>query len=205
MPKDKTISHIQVMAAVKEEFLEKGFEEASVRSIAARAGMSAAGLYRHYPNKEAMFEDLVEPLIVEMDEWGRCHKQKAYERIKQGAEGKRELFGESMIDLIRDVVYPQKEIFQVLLCGASGSKYESFMNDYVEIQQQDMLESFAYMKEQGYSIEEISREELHMLLSAYTTAIFEPIVHNYSEEQMNHCLDTVNRFFMPGWKEIMGF
>ena len=72
MPKDKTASHIQVMAAVKEEFLEKGFEAASVRSIAARAGMSAAGLYRHYANKEAMFEDLVHPLIQEMDEW-MCH------------------------------------------------------------------------------------------------------------------------------------
>lgn len=205
MPKDKTVSHIQVMAAVKEEFLEKGFEAASVRSIAARAGMSAAGLYRHYPNKEAMFEDLVQPLIREMDEWMCRHKRKAYERVRQGEEGKQELFAESMTDLIRDVVYPQKEIFQVLLSGAFGSKYESFMNDYVEVQQQDMLEAFDYMKEQGYLMEEISQEELHMLLSAYTTAIFEPIIHNYPEEQVNHCLDTANRFFMPGWKEIMGF
>ena len=205
MPKDKTASHIQVMTAVKEEFLEKGYEAASVRSIAARAGMSAAGLYRHYPNKEAMFEDLVQPLIREMDEWVYRHKKKAYERVQQGEEGKQELFGESMTDLIRDVVYPQKEIFQMLLCGASGSKYESFINDYVEVQQQDMIEAFAYMKEHGYAMEEISQEELHMLLSAYTTAIFEPIIHNYTEEQMNHCLNTVNRFFMPGWMEIMGF
>ena len=79
------------------------------------------------------------------------------------------------------------------------------MNDYVDAQQQDMITAFSYMKEHGYAMEEISQEELHMLLSAYTTAIFEPILHNYSEEQMNHCLDTVNRFFMPGWKEIMGF
>ena len=87
MPKDKTASHIQVMAAVKEEFLEKGFEAASVRSIAARAGMSAAGLYRHYPNKEAMFEDLVQPLIQEMDEWVCHHKERAYARMQQGDEG----------------------------------------------------------------------------------------------------------------------
>ena len=87
MPKDKTASHIQVMAAVKEEFLEKGFDGASVRSIAARAGMSAAGLYRHYPNKEAMFEDLVQPLIREMDAWTQHHKELSYERMQQGEEG----------------------------------------------------------------------------------------------------------------------
>ena len=31
MPRDKTASHIQVMEAVRAEFLEKGFEKASVR------------------------------------------------------------------------------------------------------------------------------------------------------------------------------
>lgn len=63
MPKDKTASHVQVEAAMRAEFLEKGFEDASVRSIAARAGMSAAGLYRHYKNKEDMFDALMRPLL----------------------------------------------------------------------------------------------------------------------------------------------
>lgn len=204
MPKDKTASHIQVMAAIKEEFLEKGYEGASVRSIAARAGMSAAGLYRHYPNKEAMFEDLVQPLIQEMDAWMRHHKEQSYERMQQGEEGKESLLGESMIDLIRKVVYPQRDVFRVLLCGAAGSRYEDFMHRYVEAQQKDMMQALGYMRAHGYPVQEISKEELHMLLSAYTTAIFEPVIHNYPEEKMNHCLDTAGRFFMPGWKEIMG-
>ena len=48
MPRDKTLSHIKVNKAIKEEFLEKGFEAASIRGIGARAGMTSAGLYRHY-------------------------------------------------------------------------------------------------------------------------------------------------------------
>lgn len=204
MPKDKTASHIQVMAAVKEEFLEKGFDGASVRSIAARAGMSAAGLYRHYPNKEAMFEDLVQPLIREMDAWTQHHKEQSYERMQQGEEGKESLLGESMIDLIRKVVYPQKDVFQVLMKGAAGSRYEDFMHRYVEVQQKEMTQALDYMREHGYPVQEISMEELHMLLSAYTAAIFEPVLHDYPEEQMNHCLDMASRFFLPGWKEIMG-
>ena len=55
MPRDKTLSHEKVRKAVKEEFLEKGYEDASIRSIGARAGMTSAGLYRHYADKEAMF------------------------------------------------------------------------------------------------------------------------------------------------------
>ena len=66
MPRDKTLSHIKVNKAIKEEFLEKGYEAASIRSIGARAGMTSAGLYRHYADKEAMYLAMVEPLIEEM-------------------------------------------------------------------------------------------------------------------------------------------
>ena len=62
MPRDKSVSHEKVKIAIREEFLEKGYEGASVRSIGLRAGMTSAGLYRHYADKEAMFDSLVEPL-----------------------------------------------------------------------------------------------------------------------------------------------
>ena len=37
-----------LIEAAKKEFLEKGYEGASIRSIGARAGMTSAGLYRQY-------------------------------------------------------------------------------------------------------------------------------------------------------------
>ena len=55
MPKDKTASHIRIVEAMKAEFLEKGFSDASIRSIGQRAGLTSAALYRHYSSKEAMF------------------------------------------------------------------------------------------------------------------------------------------------------
>ena len=42
MPKDKTDTHEKIIRAAREEFMEKGFEQASMRSIAGRVGMSAA-------------------------------------------------------------------------------------------------------------------------------------------------------------------
>ena len=42
MPRDKSLSHEKVKRAIKEEFLEKGYEDASIRSIGTRAGMTSA-------------------------------------------------------------------------------------------------------------------------------------------------------------------
>ena len=40
MPKDKTISHVRVMAAARDEFMEYGFEKASMRRVGERCGLT---------------------------------------------------------------------------------------------------------------------------------------------------------------------
>jgi hypothetical protein len=47
MPRDKTESHIKVNIAIREVFMEKGFEGASIRSIGARALKSRKALFSY--------------------------------------------------------------------------------------------------------------------------------------------------------------
>jgi len=203
MPKDKTESHKRVIEAMKSEFIEKGFEGASIRSIGAKAGMTSAGLYRHFKDKEAMFSSIVDPVIAETDAWLSKHKDKKYEMVKKESNYQN-IFGESFIDLIKKVVIPHREEFKMLLTCAKGTKYESFIHDYVSANQQDFLDAIDFLKEQGFSVSNIDGDMLHMLLSAYVTACFEPIIHDFSDEKTYRYLKTIQEFFMPGWMNIMG-
>lgn len=82
MSRDKKASHIRVNNAIKEEFLEKGYMGATIRGIGKRAGMTSAGLYRHYQNKEAMFAGVVEPLVNEICEWMERHRSRGFQMIE---------------------------------------------------------------------------------------------------------------------------
>ena len=203
MPRDKTLSHEKVKKAIKEEFLEKGFEEASIRSIGARAGMTSAGLYRHYADKEAMFNAMVEPLIESLKNWTARHTEKKYSLVDDGVPND-ELFGETFVDMIKEIILPRKDEFILLMSRSGGTKYENFIHDYVEGNQKEFLDAIRYLKEKGYPAADISEEELHMLLSAYLTACFEPIIHDYDDVKVEKYLNTVQEFFMPGWLRIMG-
>ena len=203
MPRDKTASHIRVKAAIKSEFLEKGYEGASIRSIGERAGMTSAGLYRHYPDKEAMFSAIVDPLIGEINKWTKAHKNKKYDLADKKAQ-RDELFGESFVDLILKVILPNRDEFKLLITSAKGTKYENFVHDYVVRNQKDFREAFMLLKKQGYPVKDIDDESLHVLLSAYVTACFEPIIHDYSDERIKEYLRMIQEFFMPGWMNIMG-
>ena len=204
MPRDKTLSHEKVKKAIREEFLEKGYEGASIRSIGARAGMTSAGLYRHYANKEAMFNAMVEPLVEEIRVWMERHREKKYQLLS-ASTAEEKLFGETFIDLVREVILPRREEFRMLLTRSSGTKYEQSVHDFVVDNQKAFLDVIRYLKANGYPVIEVSEEELHMLLSAYTTACFEPIIHDYDDITIEKYLNTIHEFCMPGWMKIMGF
>ena len=203
MPRDKSLSHEKVKKAIKEEFLEKGYEDASIRSIGTRAGMTSAGLYRHYADKEAMFNAMVEPLIESIKDWTEKHTSRKYSLIEDGVPGD-ELFGENFVDMVKEVILPRRDEFILLMLRSGGTKYEHFIHDYAEENQKEFLDAIRYLRENGYSAADIGEEELHMLLSAYLTACFEPIIHDYDDEKVIKYLDTVQKFFMPGWLKIMG-
>ena len=159
MPRDKTLSHEKVKAAIREDFLEKGYEGASVRSIGARAGMTSAGLYRHYPDKAAMFDSLVEPLITGISSWLDSHKKRSFDSLESHLTG--DIFGETFVDLIRDVILPNRDEFKLLISCSAGTRYENFINDFVLQNQKDMLMMFDCLREAGYKVRPITEEELH--------------------------------------------
>lgn len=73
----------RVLVAARAEFEEKGFEAASVRAIAARAGVSAGTVIHHYGEKidllhAALFEDLEAALqraLARLDPAGELEEQ----------------------------------------------------------------------------------------------------------------------------------
>ncbi len=202
MPRDKTANHIKIVAAAKAEFMEAGFERASMRSIAGRCGMTAAGIYRHCRDKEDLFDQIVSPAAERINKWVDAHVARYIDAVNQEEHMQ---WRDSEIDMMREVVYPNMEECHLLLAKSQGSKYENFLHDLTQRHQDQLLSYMSMLKARGYAVWDIEPEELHLLLSAYITAMFEPVVHNYTMEGALRCLKTVEVFFLPGWKQLMGF
>ena len=202
MPRDKAASHAKIMAAAREEFMEYGFEQASMRRIGERCGMTAAGIYRHCRDKADLFDQLVAPAIARLDDWLDAHVHRYVDAV-QGDEVVR--WNDSEIDMMREVVYPHMDEYRLLLTAAQGTKHERFLHDLTEASQAQMLQYLPMLKAQGLAIRDITPGDLHLLLSAYTTALFEPVVHSYPLEEALRSLDLIEAFFLPGWKALLGF
>lgn len=59
---EKTLDTLEkIKQAAMEEFLEKGFLEASLRQIVKRAGVTTGAFYGYFSSKQALFASIVEP------------------------------------------------------------------------------------------------------------------------------------------------
>ena len=202
MPKDKTASHARVLAAAREEFLAYGFEKASMRHVGERCGLTAAGLYRHCRDKADLFDLLVAPAIGQLNAWMEDHLARYLTAVREDGTLQ---WQDSWIDMMREVVYPHAEEYRLLLTCSSGTKYESFLHDLTQAAQERTLQYLPVLRENGLAVREFSPRELHQLYSAYVTALFEPVIHRYPQDEALRCLETVEAFFLPGWKTLFGF
>lgn len=202
MPRDKTANHIKLMAAARAEFLELGYEKASMRSIAQRCGMTAPGLYRHCRDKADLFEQIVSPAVERMDAWLSAHISRYVDGLHRNEPVS---WRDSEIDMMREVIYPNMEDYHLLLAKSRGTRYENYLHDMTERYQEDLSSFLPLLRKQGYTVWDIDPKELHLLLTAYITALFEPVIHNYPQGDALRYLKTVEAFFLPGWKQLMGF
>lgn len=204
MPKDKTQSHERIQKAAREEFLQKGFQNASMREISRKAGLTPSALYRHYPSKEAMFSSLVDPFLQEVLKKTRQHEETAYENFDRTGSGDA-MVTDNAVRVFKYLLTEYRDELRLIVCCSGGTRYESFVHDLVTMETQETLKAFDHIRESGVPIKPISEDEIHVLLSAYLTAVLEPIAHDWPTDKALRCLDLVEEFFIPAWKHIMGF
>ena len=206
MPRDKTVSHEKIVEAAMKEFLDKGFEQASMKAVADAVGMTSAALYRHFASKQDMFAALVQPAVDALHNWKVKHVSISYEALEQEVPAMMWDIEDDFSDarIILDVMYQQPEIFRLLICCAAGTPYENCIHDFMEQCTDEMMQFLQTCKERDIHVREIQRDEMHMLVSAYCAALLQPIEHGYDKEDAKRYLKTIVDFFTPGWRMITG-
>ena len=204
MARDKSAHHEKIIAAAREEFMTYGFTDASMRRIAAAAGMSVAGLYKHFTGKEEMFAALVEPACQGLMDMYR--QEETAERVAAhdgSLTGKWEQGGEARLAMT--YIYDHLDAFRLLICKSAGTRYESFLHDLAVEEEKTTMAMMDLLKQQGLHINDVNPEEFHLLVTTSISAIFQAVVHGFTHEEAMHYADTLDAFFTGSWQVLFGY
>lgn len=203
MPRDKTGNHEKIINAAFMEFLDHGYQDASMRRIAAACGMSVSGLYKHFPSKEEMFAGLVDPVI---DGFMELYREIEDDYGKELETKDKESLWVDQRETIRamEYIYDHFDEFKLIICRSQGTRYENFTHDMAEIEEEVTFRYMKELKKKGTKVNEVSNREFHLLVTTNVEALFQAVVHDFSREEAMHYARTLEQFYMPAWKALFG-
>lgn len=128
-----------IYRAAMQEFLDKGFDKASLRQIVKKAGTTLGNFYNYYENKEALFASIVEGAYVGMMHLIQNHHQ--WERRDELWELQDvEIWRRELKTLIQPLVPAITEPFVILMEGSEGTKFAHAKEDLVRLMEEHFIE-----------------------------------------------------------------
>lgn len=192
----------RILESAKKEFLSLGFERASLKSICARAGTTTGALYKRYRGKEDLFCTVVADTVSDLNNTVEQKCAVPVENLSDNELVTAWEMNESMLWWFR-FLYERHDGFLLLIQCSDGTRYSDFQHDWVETMTGKSYEYFLEAKKRGLARADITREEMHILLSAFWTTIYEPFIHGYTWEQIEaHCGLICGLF---NWRRVLGF
>lgn len=193
----------QILDSALVEFMEKGFIDASMRSIAEKAGFTTGMLYSRFVDKNAIFHELVDDaanklyklFIDSQNEFASFDAKKQKDSMHGYVDGK-------MFTLI-DIIYDNYDAFKLLICKSSGSEYEHYVDKMVEAEAKSTRDFVCAMREANIKVDDIEDNLNHMLSSALFNCLFEVVAHEFRKEDATKYIIKVQRFFNAGWDELL--
>ena len=162
----------------KKEFLKNGYINASMRTISEEAGTTPRSIYTRYGDKEGLFAALVDGPAKELKELFTSYME-GYSRrpvdvqktLFHNDEFEHEYNGymESIIDLI----YSRQEEYRLLICCAEGTRYASYIDEIVEIDERYTLRFIEETDNDVITSGRASTQLIHLLCGAYMYGFFE--------------------------------
>ena len=198
MPRDKTATYEKIIRCMKEEFLTFGYEKASLNRVSAKVGITTAGLYKHFKNKEDMFFSLVK------DTLDAFHSVAASSTHQMETETEYNPFDDDWAMFWVDFIYKHYVGVKLLICCSKGSAYENFEEDLIRKEAEANKEYADILRASGKKKKEISDMQWHILATAYVHLIFEVVRHDMTREEAIDHMQFVRDLLYPGWRQIYG-
>ena len=194
----------RILECAKAEFLDKGYTDASLRTIAAAAATSTNSIYVRFKDKEGLFSAIVEPVLNQMTE--RFLKiQEVFHQLDRAAQAEHmaEYADGGTAELV-DYMYDHLDEFRLLLDASYGTRFHNFVDELVRI---EVEYTYKYMETVGFPArlgDALTEKLLHIVTTSRFESIFEVIRHGMSREEAAEYIDLLSRYHRTGFFAIFG-
>lgn len=182
-----------IVKHAQDEFLQHGYANASIKRIAANAGISVGNLYRYFSGKEALFESIVSPVHRELEMLIGDHDNQPDE--------KGDLF-ELVVHALAAIVEKYRGPLLILIDGSKGTRFEHAAADFHRVMADNVADHLAaYNGKQGRI--EFERQAAWPISVAFMQGYFEIIRRHQDPEDCRRMILQYFSFWYQGLRAFL--
>lgn len=194
----------QILECAKEEFMQKGFADASMRTIAEKAGFTTGMLYSRFADKNELFSALVKEGAGKLYSYFSDVQEEFAEFPATQQVAEMQTYTSSKMRTVIDIIYEYFDTFKLIVCHSAGSSYDRYIDRMIEYETDSTERFMRVLQENGTSVKTVRRDINHMLASALFNGIFEVVAHDFPKEDALEYVNAVCDFFFAGWQRLLG-
>lgn len=196
----------RLLASAKNEFMEKGYMQASLRSICKNAGVTTGALYFFFENKEKLFDALVEDAVKALYQAVRAHFEEEQQEAAPAIPNDPGDFQKDL-EAARAVVrqmYLHRDALLLALAKSQGTRYETIVDDFIDYAQQH-YRLMADRLQQARGSAPVGDVLVHWLAHMQINAFVYIITHIENEDEALACIEKMSVFMVTGWYNMFDY
>lgn len=188
----------RIVQAATAEFLEFGFQDASLRRIAQRAGLSTGALYTRYASKDDLFCSIISDALKEISGEFEPMRQIYMQAQSSGS-------AEMILSAIQqeqrvymDLIFKYYDECVLMFCRSEGSSLQARWQEFISYKAQETVAFFNRIANHP-----IDSDGIELLLSEQFHGYQWILQKGMSRERTLSCLKMVEAFHEAGWKDLL--
>ncbi|MCR4632893.1 MAG: TetR/AcrR family transcriptional regulator [Erysipelotrichaceae bacterium] len=168
-----------IVEAAKEEFLEKGFEDASMRNIAAKANITVGNIYRYFQNKEELNSYIVAETSDDISRLLNSLKVEHLSKEPRVFEMKSDPL--QLEKMVNDLSFSLCSLYQ-----KKGTSFNILLRDENSCKtfKEWFKNTIGDLMRQSYSLSDRKRQ-VDLLSAAYASAVYEGLCRLFAAEDLD--------------------
>ena len=187
-----------LIEAAQKEFLEKGYNKASLRGICAKAGMTTGALYFFFDGKEDLYHAIVDGPVKELQGMILKHfledrdAMKDIDRVEDCLVDHKDVS-----DMFLDYVYAHYDCFQLLLSGSKEGELEKLIDGLVQLAEKNSATMIELAP--GFQLDPFMT---HWMSHVTVDAFVHVIRHEKDKEKAKKRMGNIMNYLVRGWAEL---
>ena len=190
-----------IIEAAEKEFIAKGYANTTLRRIASKCNITATAIYRHFEDKEDIFQTVIKPFVDRVKSQAEEIEKKDYDFLNNNQlDSVWEFEGECNLHF--ELLFNYKRPLVVLVIR---ERREWLKNYLLDIEYSSTMRYLKRMEELGYKVVALNPLSFKAILESYIDAYFHVLEMNLSLAESKKVCQTISEFFQSGFRKLLGF